>query len=122
MKNRFNDTYIWQDGRYSWMAWNKAVGIGATGLDRAEAERTFKAEWGDRGEINWIENPPEPPRRPGEPATPIADAIEASDEHRRGHSVYRRLLAEFHPDKNPDAIYSAGDVTRVIVEVWQACR
>jgi hypothetical protein len=94
--------------------------MGATGQDRTEAEKTFKLNWGDRGAVNWIESPPPAPKKPGE-HTPIAEALEASEEHRRGHSIYRRLLAEFHPDKNPDAIYSAGDVTRVIVELWKAC-
>jgi len=68
MDNKFSDTYIWADGKYSWTAWNKATGMGAAGQDRTEAEKTFRLNWGDRGEINWIEGPPPPPKREGERA------------------------------------------------------
>jgi hypothetical protein len=121
MKNKFADTYIWQDGRYSWMAWNKAVGIGATGLDRAEAERTFKAEWGDRGEIDWIENPPEPPKRKNERAS-VEAVIEQQEHLRRGYAEYKAILKSVHPDTNPAQQYTATEVATMINRLWAAVK
>jgi len=72
--NKFADTYIWQDGKYLWATRNLATGIGATGQDRAEAEKTFKLNWGDRGDVNWINSPPLAPKRDYERA-PIEAAL-----------------------------------------------
>ena len=120
--NKFADTYIHQVGRFCYVAHTPATVIVGVGESRDEAKKIFKSNWGNRGEINWIDSPPPPPPKKDNDRAPIAEVIEASEEHRRGHSVYRRLLAEFHPDKNPDAIYSAADMTRVVLELWQATK
>jgi hypothetical protein len=112
--NKFGDTYIWPDGSHLWVTRNLATGIGATGQDRTEAEKTFTLNWGDRGEINWIESAPPPPKKPGE-QTPIAEALEASEQHRRGHLKYRELLKAHHADVAGKRKFTADEVTRALV-------
>jgi hypothetical protein len=119
--NKFSDTHIWADGKYSWMAWNKATGIGATGDSRAEAEKTFKANWGDRGEIRWLESPPPPPKRESEKAS-IEGALEQQEHLRRGYTEYKALLKTVHPDSNPGAEYTATEVTQMLNRLWESCR
>jgi hypothetical protein len=122
MDNKFSDTHIWSDGKYSWMTWNKATGIGATGQDRAEAEKTFRLNWGDRGEINWIETPPPPPpKREGE-KPPIEGALEQQEHLRRGYAEYKAILKSVHPDTNPAQQYTATEVATMINRLWESCR
>jgi hypothetical protein len=117
--NKFADTHIWQDSRYSWTAWNKATGLGATGETRVEAEKTFRLNWGDRGEIGWLESPPPPPRREGE-RPPIEAGLEQAEHLRRGHSTYRRLLGLYHPDKHRGETFTADEITAALIQLWEA--
>jgi hypothetical protein len=119
--NKFNDTHIWQDGRFAWMAWNKATGIGGPGQSRDEAEKTFKLNWGDRGEIHWIQSPPPAPKRPGE-HVPSEAAIEAAEEHRRGYAKYRELLKSHHADVVGKRKFTADEVTAALIQLWEAVR
>jgi hypothetical protein len=121
MDNKFSDTHIWRDAKYLWMTRNLATGIGGPGQTRDKAEKTFKLNWSDRGEIHWIESPPPPPKKPGE-HTPIAEALEASEEHRPGYSTCRDLLKQHHSDLVGKRKFTADEVTAALIQLWEAVR
>jgi hypothetical protein len=121
MEHKFADTYIHQVGRFCYVAHNPATVIVGVGESRDEAMRVFKSNWGNRGEITWIDGPPPPPKREGE-KPPIESALEQAEELRRGYSVYRELVRRYHPDTADEKEVPTGQVVADIIRLWQACK
>jgi hypothetical protein len=113
--------YLWQVSRFCWMASHSASGMGATGDTREEALKTFRSVWNDRASLTVIDGPPPAPKRPGEHA-PIAEAIETSEELRRGYAVYRELIRRYHPDTADEKKVPTGQVAADLIRLWSATR
>jgi hypothetical protein len=116
-----SNLYIFEVGRFCWLATHPASAMGTTGETRDEALKTFRSVWNDRASLNVIDGPPPAPKHPGEHA-PIAEALEADEHHRRGFAKYRELLKSHHADVVGKRKFTADEVTRVIVELWQATK
>jgi hypothetical protein len=111
-----SNLYLWQVSRFCWMASHPASGMGSTGESHDEALKTFTNVWNDRGTVQIIDGPPPAPKRPGE-HTPIAEALEASEEHRRGYSTYRDLLKRHHSDLVGKRKFTADEVTAALIQL-----
>jgi hypothetical protein len=116
-----SNLYIHEVGRFCWLATHPASGMGATGISRDEALKVFRSVWNDRASLTVVEGPPPAPKRPGEHA-PIAEAIEAAEEHRRGYAKYRELLKGHHPDSVGKRKFTADEVAAALIQLWEAVR
>jgi hypothetical protein len=121
--NEATNLFVWQnqESPRQWMVRHVVSGQAAVGESRDEALRLFNTTWAERAALNIVDSAPPMPRRDEAPRE-SEPAIDTDERHRRGYAKFREALKLFHPDTNAKRKFTADEVTRALVELWEAVR
>lgn len=113
--------YVDRDG-LQWMAVHRPSNRAAVGASEAECLELFrKTHDTDLPPYRVVRGRPPLPKRDDTPRE-SDPALDADERHRRGYAKFREALKQFHPDTNAKRKFTAGEVTRALVELWEAVR
>jgi hypothetical protein len=109
--NTLRNVYVWSTLPREWMCREMFTGIVACGENRDEAVALFRHIWNDRAPYTLVEHSPPRQKRQDAPASD-------DDPKDSAATIYRRLVAKYHPDRSPES----AAVMRDINSLYQALR